>query len=389
MKLRSVGITCLVVTLIYSLPVLVFAISHSQSFHVGLQSEGQEEISVTAGQEIPVTLTLERTDQTEEWNMYAWQTEIVFDPEAFELVEDSVHPANGVGSSFHPGNHESRLYFNAYSLSKAGIRYPASLEAGTFTLRALKEGSSIVYNDNYLVSTSSGMDRYTCSSSSLKVNSIPNPEGTDPNGSGAGNGSGTGTPEDFENGATGTSDLFRFKDVPMDAWYVDAVTYTVQRGLFKGVSETSFDPQGNMTRAMLVTVLHRLEGTPAASGSSGFEDVPSDTWYTDAVAWARESGVVEGYSDTQFGPDDFITREQMATILYRDSERKGQDVSKVVELSRYADEHEISDWARQAMNWANAEGLIIGRSENTLNPEDTATRAEVAMIIMRYCKWME
>ena len=409
MKYQKLCAVCLVVLMICALPLPVLAVDQSRSFRFSLSAEGQQTVSVPEGQEFTVTLTLERTDQTEEWNMYAWQTEIAFDPDAFALVEDSVKPARGVGSSWHPGDRESRLYFNAYSLSKSGSPYPASLEAGSFRMKALKAGTFTVHNENYLVSTAGGEDRYRSEASDLGVTVEAAPASSGEHGTGQGTAGGpgqsssgtepeeepgqevpgTGSAEEPNSGETGNSGVFRFRDVPMDAWYVDAVTDTVQRGLFKGVSETSFDPQGSMTRAMLVAVLHRLEGTPAAIGISGFEDVPSGTWYADAVAWARESGVVEGYSDTLFGPEDLITREQMATILHRDSERKGQDVSKVVELSRYTDEHEVSDWARQAMSWANAEGLIIGRSENTLNPKDTATRAEVAMIMMRYCKWME
>ncbi len=385
MKFQKICVVSLLLTLLCTLPFPAFAVDQSQSFRCSLQSEGKQEVSVPVGQELSVTLTLDRTDQTESWDMYAWQTEIVFDPQVFELVEDSVHPASGVGSSFHPGNRESRLYFNSYSLSKSGVRYPASLEAGTFTLRMLKTGSGMIHQENYKVSTTGGTDRYLCTSVDLKVTGTENLDAPGAGNTGQ-NGSGTGAPGEALNGETGTSDIFRFRDVPMDAWYVDAVTYTVQRGLFKGVSETSFDPQGNMTRAMLVTVLHRLEGTSAAAGVSGFEDVPSDTWYTAAVAWARESGVVKGYSDTQFGPDDFITREQMATILYRYTESKGKDVSQAAELSRYSDENEISEWALRAMGWANAEGYITGRSDTTLNPKETATRAEVATILMRYCQ---
>ena len=314
--------------------------------------------------------------------MYAWQTEIVFDPTVFTLVEDSVSPARGVGSSWHPGVRESRLYLNAYSISKTGSTYPASLEAGSFRLRALETGSFTIHNENYLVSTAGGTDRYRSESSDLSVTVTAGPETPGQNGENFGTPGGSGqSPEDVN-----FTDIFRFQDVPMDAWYVDAVTYTVQKGLFKGVSETLFAPEETMTRAMLVTVLHRMEGSPAPAAGSGFEDVPDGTWYTDAVAWARENGVVKGYSDTRFGPDDPVTREQMAAILYRYTGKKGRDVSKTADLSRYDDESTVSDWAKQAMCWANAEGLLIGRSETTLNPRDTATRAEVAMILMRYCE---
>ena len=168
-------------------------------------------------------------------------------------------------------------------------------------------------------------------------------------------------------------------------WAYDAIAYAYYHGLFKGTSDTTFEPQMTMSRAMLVTVLHRMEGEPKpASEASVFEDVPEGTWYTEGVTWAAEMGIVEGYGDGNFGPTDDVTREQMAAILYRYSVWKGYDVSKASELAAYEDKDEVHDWALTAMQWANAEGLIIGRTETTLVPRGNATRAEVATILMRY-----
>ena len=168
-------------------------------------------------------------------------------------------------------------------------------------------------------------------------------------------------------------------------WAYDAIAYAYYHGLFKGTSETTFEPQTTMSRAMLVTVLHRMEGEPKpASETSVFEDVPEGTWYTEGVTWAAEMGIVEGYGDGKFGPTDDVTREQMAAILYRYSVWKGYDVSKASDLAAYEDKDEVHDWAMTAMRWANAEGLIIGRTETTLVPRGNATRAEVATILMRY-----
>lgn len=335
------------------------ATDSSQSFHYTLLSEGQSSVRVAAGQEFTVSVTLTRTDAAEEWAMYAWQTEVSFDPVALELVEESVKPAAGIGCSIHPGTSESRVFFNAYSFSKSGKTYPASLEVGTFQLRARWGGDYTITNKNYLVSTAAGADRYQCSASDLSVS------------------------------VAGAEILDHFTDVPEDAWFAEAVNFTAKKGLFQGVSETEFAPGGTMTRAMLVTVMHRLEGSPKPSAGAGFNDVPADTWYSEAVAWARATGVVKGYSDTVFAPDDWITREQMAAILYRYSKNKGYDVSRRVDFSRYADSGSVSEWAAEAMSWANATGLIIGRTETTLNPGDTATRAEVATILMRFCRLVE
>ena len=136
------------------------AMDSSRAFCFTLSCDGKDRVSVATGQEFPVTVTLSRTDAAEEWAMYAWQTEVAFDPAAFALVEDSVKPATNIGSSVHPGVSETRVFFNAFSLSKSGSTYPASLEVGSFRLRALRDGSFTVHNENYLVSTEGGTHRY-------------------------------------------------------------------------------------------------------------------------------------------------------------------------------------------------------------------------------------
>ena len=175
-----------------------------------------------------------------------------------------------------------------------------------------------------------------------------------------------------------------FADVDPDAWYHEFVDYAVSRGLMKGTSDTAFEPDAPATRAMLVTILHRLEGEPGADGASPFADVPEGRWYTEAVIWANGNGIAEGYGDGNFGPGDTVTREQFAAILYRYAGIKGMDTSKAADLSGYEDAGEISLWALEAMTWANAAGLITGRTANTLVPGGTATRAETAAILMRF-----
>ena len=152
-----------------------------------------------------------------------------------------------------------------------------------------------------------------------------------------------------------------------------------------GTSATSFSPNETTTRGMIVTMLHRLEDTPSAA-SSGFMDVAAGAWYADAVAWAAANGVVNGVSDTAFAPETAITREQLATILYRYAQLKRYDVSVSGNLSGYADASQISDYAMTAMQWANAAGLITGNTATTINPTGNATRAEVATILMRFCE---
>ncbi len=173
-----------------------------------------------------------------------------------------------------------------------------------------------------------------------------------------------------------------FADVPKNAWYVGAVEYAVQNGLMNGVGGDQFNPEGSMTRAMLVTVLWRFEGEPEA-GKNTFSDVPNGQWYTDAVAWAAANGVVNGVGNNRFAPEGKITREQMATILYRYAEKKGIDTSKRAELGAFPDAKQVSAYAKDPVQWAVAEKIING-SDGKLLPQGDATRAQVATILMRF-----
>ena len=175
-----------------------------------------------------------------------------------------------------------------------------------------------------------------------------------------------------------------FTDVNESNWFYDAVKFVSSRGLMNGTGESTFAPNANLTRAMLVTVLYRYEGEPRVSGNGGFTDVPSGQWYTDAIAWAAANGIVNGVGDDKFDPNGNITREQLATILHRYTSLKGGDVTTTTDLVKFEDAFDISSWASDAMKWANAEGLITGRTATTLAPKGTATRAEVATILMRY-----
>ncbi len=176
----------------------------------------------------------------------------------------------------------------------------------------------------------------------------------------------------------------QFADVDSSAWYYDGVKFVSDTGIMNGTGSASFNPNGTMTRAMLVTVLYRAEGSPKATGASSFADVSPDVWYSDAVAWAAENGIVNGYSDVAFGPNDEINREQMATIFYRYAGFKGYDVAKKADLSSFDDADSVSSWAKEAMAWAVAAGLINGTDAGSLNPAGNAARAQAATILMRF-----
>ena len=173
-----------------------------------------------------------------------------------------------------------------------------------------------------------------------------------------------------------------FTDISTKAWYHLSVDYAVTHGLMDGVGNGLFAPEEDMTRAMLVTVLWRFEGKPEA-GKSPFTDVPEGEWYTEAVAWAAENGIVDGIGGGRFDPDGKITREQMATILYRYAKKNGMDTEKRDELSGYPDAEKVSAYAEEAVKWTVAEAIING-SDGTLLPQSAATRAQVATILMRF-----
>ena len=177
-----------------------------------------------------------------------------------------------------------------------------------------------------------------------------------------------------------------FSDVVEESWYYDAVRYVYENGLMSGTSTTMFGPDIATSRGMIVTMLYRLAGSPAITEEARFSDVEAGQWYAGAVSWAASNGVVSGYSDDLFGPNDPITREQMAAILYRYAQLNGYDVTDRADLSRFTDVDQVSDWAQTAMQWANAEGFITGNSATTLNPLGFATRAEVATILTNFCE---
>ena len=177
-----------------------------------------------------------------------------------------------------------------------------------------------------------------------------------------------------------------FTDVPESAWYYDAVRYVYEHGLMNGTSATTFSPNAVTTRGQIVTILWRVAGSPVVNYLMDYNDVDPAAWYGEAVRWATSEGVVKGYGNGRFGPDDPITREQFAAILYRYAQYKGYDVTASADLSGYADADKVSGYALEAMRWANAEGIINGTSPTTLYPQGTATRAQAAAMLMRFCE---
>ncbi len=175
-----------------------------------------------------------------------------------------------------------------------------------------------------------------------------------------------------------------FTDVKDTDWYYKHVEFAVQNGLFNGTGTTTFSPDLPMTRAMLVTALYRLEGSPTVTGVNGFVDVKNGEWYTDAVIWANTNDIITGYGDGLFGTGDNVMRQQLATILYRYAAKKGYDTSTAGTLSQFNDGGKIPDYALEAMKWATGSALMRGDDNGALNPSGSATRAEVAVVLQRF-----
>ena len=175
-----------------------------------------------------------------------------------------------------------------------------------------------------------------------------------------------------------------FTDVKKNDWFYANVQYVVENNLMNGVAEDKFAPNDTLTRAMLVTVLYRNAGEPSVNKSIPFADVDMDSWYANAVIWAKQNGIVNGVNDTEFAPDANITREQIATIMFRYAQYKGMDAVTLEDNLHFTDADEISEFAVSAMNWAVGTGLMNGKSATTLNPKDNATRAEIAAILQRF-----
>lgn len=255
---------------------------------------------------------------------------------------------------------------------------PVSVQSVIFSSSSVKDGSTYTLYEG-------GEQK---ASAAATTESGGNGMGGRPGGMNGGNGmmtppdggDGSGQPPQRPDGAQKAI----FTDVTQSAWYSQAVNYVTRSGLMSGTSTGVFSPDGAMTRAMLVTVLWRAEGQPEAASSTSFTDVTDGSWYSSAVSWAVENGIVNGTSDTAFSPDKSITRQEIAAILQRYAKYKNADVTQTADLSSYADNSEIASWASDAMAWAVKSGVITGATSTTLAPSSNATRAQVATMLMRY-----
>lgn len=178
----------------------------------------------------------------------------------------------------------------------------------------------------------------------------------------------------------------QFSDVKETDWFFQSVQYVCAHGIMNGSSGNSFAPQDKTTRGMIVTMLYRYDGSPAVSAQCPFQDVAADKYYRKAIIWAAENQIVGGLGGDRFGPDEPVTREQLAAILYRYANYKGYDTQRSVELAKFADRNDVGSYAVNAVKWAVADGLLSGVSATELQPKGFAIRAQVAAILMRFCE---
>ena len=189
-----------------------------------------------------------------------------------------------------------------------------------------------------------------------------------------------------ENPGTGANP---FTDVSEKDWFYGDVMFVYENGLMLGTSKTLFSPHGTATRGMMATILWRMEGSPVPKGKNSFTDVEDGKWYADAITWTAENGIFAGYGKDKFGPDDPITREQLAAIFYRYADYKGYDLAVKGNLDKFKDADKITDYAKTAMQWAVGSSLVKGKSGNLLDPQGTATRAEIAAMLHRFIEKYE
>ena len=394
------------------------AAGDGQSYEFSLLADGQKDTRAQTGDVVTFQLVLTNTTAAGSYDLYTMQDYVTFDRSFFRLVDGSIRTLDGAGLSAggmsFDGGESDRIYINR--TSPAPFRAEKETVLMTFELKVIgTAGSGSVQHDTYFVSkdmthsasaaqalvnkgasqtfriaagsgyairdvkvdgVSVGAVKEYTFSDVRKDHSIA-AEFQSAGGSGGASG-GITVPSDGENAVN-------FADVKPTDWFYDSVQYCVRGGLMNGTTADRFNPKGTTTRAMIVTILWRIEGSPAASGSV-FEDVPAGKWCSQAVTWAAANGIVNGYTDTIFKPNNSITRQQLAAIFYRYAAYKQLDVSAQNDLSQFTDLSSVSAWALPGLRWANQVGLVNGRTSTILAPTGTATRAECAVIIRRFCE---
>lgn len=403
------------------------AAEQEPAFSFDLSVDGKTEKTVTTGDIITVTLTLRRRDSGESYPMYAMQDEICYDADFFRLVPGSgLTAANVVTRDVALRDYHRAYYMNYLSLT-GGRTWEAETLVGSFQLEVVgTAGAARIFSSNPQVARQDGSGSYPASGQDVTVllsdrctavfetgggTAVPGQtvsrggllqRPADPSRfgyafSGWYRDVDCTEPWDFQRDkvdinlhlyagwkADGTG--HRYSDVAPGDWFAADVEYVSAHGLMDGTGNGAFSPYVGTNRAMIVTILWRLEGKPSAGSPLTFQDVPAGQWYTEAVRWAAEKGIVTGYSGDKFGPTDAVTREQMAAILFRYARYKHYNVTARADLSAFTDCGKVSSWAAEAMSWANAAGLINGLGDGRLAPQSSAVRCQTAAMLHRFCK---
>ncbi len=396
-------------------------------FRFLLQADGVSKKQVSTGDIVTVVFTLERTDSTDAYTMYAMQNEIRYDSTFFEVIEESVLVNEGIlTNNFAQNGYERELYMNFLSMS-GGTSWQANMIVGSFQMRVIgTSGAGRISSEDFCVSAADGISRYpsiaedvilvvsedctvnfeSCGGTIVPSQIIRQTETvTKPSEPMREGYTFTGWYTDSECRHTWNfsepvlSNLrlyagwkkaeiptvpLPFTDVSPEDWYYDSILYVCNNGLMNGVTDTAFSPNTAASRAMLVTILWRMEGSPPVNSDMQFQDVPQGQWYTEAIRWAASAGIAAGYSDTKFGVNDSVTREQTAVILYRYAAFKGYDIFAEEDILYFKDSAKINAWAYDALKWMVGNGLMQGTGENMLSPQGTATRAQTATLLMRF-----
>ena len=367
-----------------------------QEFCFELLAGGRNTAEVFEGDTLELTVTLRLPEQQQTAQLYALQNELDFDASMLELVAGSVKAAPGfdAGVSLLEDGASWRMIVSRMETEQQGTTAADGLCLVSFQVRAVGQGETVITGANAKIHDASGaLLPVTANSLSVSVKQQPSQEdGGEGGGAGGGGGGGAGPqdPAPQEPGKTDetnpqeTPETPAFDDVAQDAWYYGAVSRCAREGLMTGTAQNLFSPDLPMSRAMLVTALYRLEGElQSGLESLPFEDVDPQAWYFRPVLWGVEQDIVRGVEQHLFQPDENVTREQLAVILFRLSKAQPQTHQDGA-AGLFEDWQEVSEWAREGMNWALEEGIVTGRGEGVLAPGDSASRAEVAAMLCRF-----
>ncbi len=377
-------LTLVVSSMIFTPSGLTVYADEAESFTFDMSASTTEaKLNDTFDVSVSIKKDSSESDKADKFTMYAAEYTIKYDPAFFTLTshpEFDKEDSRGVTYMMKENadqNGWTAITVSILSPEFEGLEWDSPSELLNLTFKADKIGAAAIKCERAAMGNIAGAN-LKCSTNGVIVAVISG------NGDNGNNGDNNGDSNNDNNDDNDNNGSSTFTDVNDTDWFSGAVKYVTEKGLFNGTGNGTFSPQGGMNRAMLVTVLWRLEGSPDAAGGASFNDVPSGMWYTTAVKWASENGIVNGVTADSFAPSSYVTREQIAAMLYRYAQYKGTDVSSTETLAAYSDAADISTWAQPAVKWAVAHGVISGMTDGTIRPQNTATRAQVATMLMRY-----